>query len=131
LTTSNRLLQRRHSDPQPLEASRRSERPQLQQTLGKTLVTIGVGHQYDVTAVGLHSPAALLDVELVVDQHHRRQVVASRQLDHEPMHPRLGAKARRAGRHLGNVEDVQALWAHPGGSLTDLRGYDAFLISLI
>src|ERR1700739_2295346 len=28
------------------------------------------------------------------------------------MHPRLGAKARRAGGHRGNVEDIKALWAH-------------------
>ena len=32
------------------------------------------------------------------------------------MHPRLGAKARRAGRHLGNVKDTEALWAHRSGS---------------
>src|SRR5215472_4761523 len=32
------------------------------------------------------------------------------------MHPRLGAKARRAGRRLGNEEDTEALWAHRSGS---------------
>jgi hypothetical protein len=36
-------------------------------------------------------------------QHHCRQVVASRQLGHQPMHPRLGARALRAGRHLGSA----------------------------
>jgi hypothetical protein len=32
------------------------------------------------------------------------------------MHPRLCAKARRAGGHLGNVKDTEALWAHRSGS---------------
>ena len=109
-------LQRWHRDPQPLEAPGRGQGPELQQPLGEAVPTVGVGDQHHLAAVGLHGPAALLGVELVVDQHHRRQVVASRQLGHQPMHPRLGAKARRAGRHLGNVEDTEALWAHRSGS---------------
>ena len=100
------LLHRRHRDPQPLEAPGRGQRPELQQPLGEAVPAVGVGDQHDLAAVGLHGAAALLDVELVVDQHHRRQVVASRQLGHQPMHPRLRAKARRAGRHLGNVENT-------------------------
>src|SRR5215468_10601942 len=32
------------------------------------------------------------------------------------MHPRLGAKTRRAGRRLGNVEDTEALLGHRSGS---------------
>ena len=73
-------------------------------------------HQDDVATVDLHGPAALFDVELLVDQHHSRQVVVSRELSHQPVHARLSAKARRARRHLGNVEDVEALWVHGSGS---------------
>ena len=105
-------LQRWHRDPQPLEAAGRDQGPELQQPLGEAFPAVGVGDQHHLAAVGLHGPAALLGVELVVDQHHRRQIVASRQLGHQPMHPRLGAKARRAGRHLGHVEDTEAFWAH-------------------
>ena len=114
-------LQRWHRDPQPLEAAGRGQGPQLQQPLGEAVPTVGVGDQHHLAAVGLHGPAALLNIELVVDQHHRRQVVASRQLGHQPMHPRLGAKARRAGRHLGNVEDTEALWAHRYGCGSPVR----------
>jgi len=32
------------------------------------------------------------------------------------MRPRLGAKARRAGRRLGNEEDTEALWPDRSGS---------------
>ena len=45
-------------------------------------------------------PAAFLGVELVVDQHRRHDIMSSRQLSHEPMPPRLGAKARMPGVHL-------------------------------
>ena len=110
-------LQRWHRDPQPLEAPGRGQGPELQQPLGEAFPTVWVGDQHHLAAVGLHGPAALLGVELVVDQHHRRQVVASRQLGHQPMHPRLGAKARRTGRHLGDVENAEALWVHRSGSL--------------
>ncbi len=101
-----RLLHRRHRDPQPLEAPGRGQRPKLQQALGEAVPAVGVGDQHDLAAVGLHGAAALLDVELVIDQHHRRQVVAPRQFRHQAVHPRLRAKARRAGRHLGNVENA-------------------------
>jgi hypothetical protein len=36
--------------------------------------------QHHLAAVGLHSSAALVDVERVIDQYGRRQIVASRQL---------------------------------------------------
>ena len=110
------LLQRWHCDPQPLEAPDRGQGSELQQPLGETFPTVGVGNQHHLAAVSLHRPAALIDIELIVDEHHRGQVVTSRQLRHQPMHPRLSAKARRAGRHLGNVEDTEALWAHRSGS---------------
>ena len=85
----------------------RGQGPELQQPLGETFTAIWVGNQHHLAAVGLHGQAALIDVELFVDQHYRGQVVASRQLRHQPMHPGLSAKARRAGRHLGNVEDTR------------------------
>ena len=44
-----------------------------------------------------HGPAALVEVELVVDQHRGREVVSLRQLGHQTMRPRLGARERRAG----------------------------------
>ena len=124
------LLQRWQRDPQPLEAPGRGQGPDLQQPFGEAFPTVGVGDQHHFAAVGLHGPAALVGVELVVDQHRGRQVVASRQLGHQPMHPRLGAKARRAGRHRGNVEDIEAFWAHrrenlrraPDGRLSGKRG---------
>ena len=106
------LLQRRQRDPQPLEAPGRGQGAELQQPFGEALPTVGVRDQHHFAAVGLHGPAALVGVELVVDQHRGRQVVASRQLGHKPMDPRLGAEARRAGRHLRDVEDIEALWAH-------------------
>ena len=112
------LLQRGHGDPQALKASRRGQRPDLQHPLSKAVPTMGVGDQYHLAAVALHGLATLLDIELVVDEHHRGHVVASGELGHEPMHPRLGAKARRAGGHLGNTENIKALGAH--GSESDL-----------
>jgi len=39
-------------------------------------------------------------IEVVVEEDHRCQVVASRQLSHQPMHPRLRAEAWRASGHL-------------------------------
>src|SRR5277367_3201286 len=41
--------------------------------------------------------------------------MASRQLGHESMHARLGAKARWTGRCLGNVENLEAFCAHRPG----------------
>src|SRR5215831_4580359 len=37
----------------------------------------GLGDEHHLTAVSLHGPAALLGVELIVHQHHCRQVVRS------------------------------------------------------
>ena len=133
LTTSNRLARRTRLrarciagtvTSQPLEAPGRGQGPELQQPLGEALPTVGVGDQHHLAAVGLHGSAALLGVELIVDQHHCRQVVASRQLGHQPMHPRLGAKAWRAGRHLGDAEDTEALWAHRSGPDKERLGLD-------
>ncbi len=104
-----RPLQRRHRDPQPLETAGRGQRLELQQPLGGALPAIRVLDQHHLSAIGLHGLPALLRVELLVNQHRRRQVVASRQLGHQTMHARLGAKARRAGGHLGNAEDPKAL----------------------
>ena len=124
------LLQRWQRDTQPLEAPDRGQGPELQQPFGEAFPTAGVRDHHHFAAVGLHGPAALVGVKLVVDQHRGRQVVASRQLGHKPMDPRLGAKARRAGRHLGNVEDIKAFWAHrrenlrraPNGRFSGKRG---------
>ena len=49
-------------------------------------------------------PATLLGAELVVDQHHCRQVRPSRQLGYRPMNPPLGAKAGWAGQRLGHIQ---------------------------
>ena len=106
------LLQRRQRDPQPLEASDRGQRAELQQPFAEAFPAAGVRDQHHLAAVGLHGPAALVDVELVVDHHDRRQIVASRQLGHKPVDPRLGAEPRRAGRHLRDAKDVEALRAH-------------------
>ena len=123
-------LQRWQRDPQPLEAPGRGQGPELQEPFGEAFPTVGVGDHHHFAAVGLHGPAALVGVKLVVDQHRGRQVVASRELGHKPMHPRLGAKARGAGRHRGNVEDIKAFWAHrpenlrraPDGRFSGKRG---------
>ena len=80
--------------------------------LAQAVAAVGVGDQHHLAAVGLHGAAAFLDVELVVDQHHGRQIVAFRQLGHQAVHARLRAEARRAGRHLGHVENIEAFWAH-------------------
>ena len=101
-----RLLHLRHHDPQPLEALGRGERAELQQALGEAVAAVGVADQYDLAAIGLHGAAAFLDIELVVDQHHGRQVVVSRQFRHQAVDARLRAEARRARRHLGNIENV-------------------------
>jgi hypothetical protein len=42
--------------------------------------------------------------------------VASRQFGHQPMRPRLGARAWRAGRHMRDEENTEALWAHRSAS---------------
>ena len=110
------VLHLRHRDPQPLEASGRDQRPELQQALREAVATIGVGDQLDLAAVRLHRETALLDVEFVVDQHHCGQVVAPGQFRHQAVHSGLSAKARRAGRHLGNAENIEALWGHRSGS---------------
>jgi hypothetical protein len=107
-----RLLHLRHHDPQPFEASGRSQRPQLQQPLGEAVAAVGVFDQHDLAAIRLHRQPALRDVELVVDQHHRRDVVALRELGHQSMQTRLRAKARRARRHLRDIEDIEAFRAH-------------------
>ena len=98
--------------PSMTVAQLRHEAAGLLKPFGEAFPTVKVGDHHHFAAIGLHGPAALVGVKLVVDQHRGRQVVASRQLSHKPMHSRLGAKARRAGRHLGNVEDIVALWAH-------------------
>ena len=99
-------LQRWQRHTQSLKAPGRGHGPELQQPFGEAFPTVGVRQHRHFATVGLHGSAALVGVKLVVDQHHGRQVVASRQLGHKPMHPRLGAKARRAGRHRGNVENT-------------------------
>ena len=88
----------------------------LQQPLRKTVATVRIFDQHDLAAVGLHRKPAFLDIEFVVDQHHGGNVVALRQLRHQPVQPRLCAEARRARRHLGNVENIEALRAHRSGS---------------
>ena len=95
-----RLLQRWHRDPQPVEAPGGNEGLELQQPFGDAVPATRILHQHDVATVDLHGLAALVDVELVVDQHYSRQVIVSRELGHQPMHPRLSTKARRARRHL-------------------------------
>src|SRR5262249_28272459 len=94
----------------------------LQQPFRETSSAAWVGDQHHIAAVSLHSEAALLDVEFVVDHHYRGDIVASRELGHQPMHPRLGTKARRAGWHLGNEENVEALSAHRSEFLDPRRG---------
>ena len=70
-------LHRWHRDLQPLEAAQRGQGLELQQPLGEALPNEGLGHEHHLTAVSLHGPAALLGVELIVHQHHCRQVVRS------------------------------------------------------
>ena len=109
-------LQRGHPDPQPLVAPGRGLGPKLQQPLGEALPTVGVGDQHHLAAVGLHSQAALLGVELVVDQHHRRQVEWRRAS--WVISPCTRAWAPKRGglrRHLENQEDTEAR-AHRCGS---------------
>ena len=101
-------LQRRDHHLQPLEALGQGQGPELQQPFGQPFSNVWVGDQHDLAAVGLHSLAAFLGVERVVDQHNGSQVVAPRQLRHQSMHPRLRAKARRTGRHVGNPKDTEA-----------------------
>ena len=99
-TSAEGLLQCWQRDPQPFEALDRSQGANLQQALGEAVPTPRVRNQYHLAAVSLHGAAALAGVKLFVDGHDRRQVVASRQLGHEPVNSRLGAGARRAGRDL-------------------------------
>ena len=107
-----RLLHLGHHDPQPFEASGRSQRAELQQPLGETVAAVGIFDQHDLAAVRLHRDPAFLDVELVVDQHHGGDVVALRELGHQAMQARLRAKARRARRHLRDIEDIETFQAH-------------------
>ena len=104
-----RLLHRRHRDPQPLEAPGRHQGAELHHALRTAVPAIRIGNQFDGAAVGLHRTTAFLDVELVVDQHHGRKIVASGQLGHQAVHPGLSAKPRRTGRNLGNAENVEPL----------------------
>src|SRR5215813_4283696 len=112
-----RALKCRHRAQQPLKAPCRAQGSKLQESLGEAFLPARVGDQHRLATVGLRGLAALLDIELVADQHHRGQVVASRKLRHEPVYPRLRAKSRRAGRHLGNVEDIEARRAHRSDSV--------------
>src|SRR5215472_11038559 len=77
----------------------------------------GVWDQHHLAAVSLHGPAALLDVELIVrpaSPPSGRGVAPAGSSAHAPAPGR--AKARRAGRRLGNEEDTEALRAHRSGS---------------
>jgi hypothetical protein len=72
------------------------------QLLAEALPPPRVLDEHHILATGLHRLAALLGVKLVIDQNRRLQVVASRQLGHEPTHTRLGAKAWSAsGKRTG------------------------------
>ena len=73
-------LQRRQCEPQPFEAPDRGQGPDLQQPLGRALSAARVRDHHHFAAIGLHRPAALVDIELLVDQHCGRQIVASRQV---------------------------------------------------
>ena len=105
-------LQRRQCEPQPFEAPDRGQGPDLQKPLGRALSAARVRDHHHFAAIGLHRPAALVDVELLVDQHSGGQIVASRKLGHQPVDARLGAKPWWARRHLRDVEDIEAFWAH-------------------
>ena len=107
-----RRLKRWHRDPQPVEAPGGGQGAELKQPFGSTCPAVSVLNQNDFATEDLHGPAALLNIELVVDEHHRSQIVVLSELGHQPMHPRLCPEARGAGWHLGNAEDVEALWVH-------------------
>jgi hypothetical protein len=100
------------ADVESLEASGGGQGSELQQPPGKAVTKKGVGNQHDVAAIGLHGLAAPLDIDLFVNQHHRRQVVVPRELSHQPVHSRLGANTRRASWHPRNVKDTETRWAH-------------------
>jgi hypothetical protein len=73
---------------------------------------MGVGHQHHLATVLQHGAPAFLEIELVIDQHDRGQIMTPPQFAHQPMHARLRAEARRACRHLRDEENSQALLVH-------------------
>ena len=77
-----RPLHRWHRGQPPLPAPGRGQGLELEQPLGEAFPHARSPDQHDIAAVSLHGLPALLGIELVVDQHHRCQVVASRQLGH-------------------------------------------------
>jgi hypothetical protein len=76
-------LYRWHRGEPPLEAPGRGQGLELKQTPGQSFPNVRFGDQHNLAAVSLHGMAAVLCIEeLVVDQHHRGEVMAPRQLGH-------------------------------------------------
>src|SRR5260221_2272901 len=99
-----------------LETAKRGQRAQLKATLGQAIATLRVADQHHFATIALHRVAAVLEIQLLVDQADRGEIVAPCHLGHQPMDPRLRPKSRWARRHLRNAENSEAFWnlGHPG-----------------
>src|SRR5260370_7647925 len=93
-----------------LETAKRGQRAQLKPTLGQAIATLRVANQDHFATVALHRVAAVLEIQLLVDQADRGEIVAPCQLCHQPMDPRLRPKSRRARRPRRNADHSQPLF---------------------
>ncbi len=90
-----------------LEAVAGGERAQLQHPLGQPAASLGIADEHHLAAVLAHGAAAFLEVELVVHQRDRGDVVVTGEGGHEPVHARLRSEAGRARGHLREVQDAE------------------------